>query len=310
MLWKNCYNFLSIMPAYLRAKTVITLIICVAAVGGVAAYVYGDFWGPKNLEKTAGTAAISGSSHTINDLVETAGWKETFYNVTDEDIKGFEIHGAQNISTLSVDEDLTATDIFGREFFSKYLMVRQTGMVSDPNTTQALVDQVLQDSALVTDTPRVYTQNDLTINIQEDDASREAYAHTVAHILINDRPTENEALIAKEALTNGDLERLADIDPIIATYASIRSDLLHTPVPASLADYHLDLVNGVSEALANAVALRNAGTDPLQSLNAVARYPGTESKIFYTILDLRTYFNEYGITFETGEEAFRVFSMK
>jgi hypothetical protein len=69
-------------------------------------------------------------------------------------------------------------------------------------------------------------------------------------------------------------------------------------------------VNGISEALANAISLRSSATDPLQALAAASAYPQTSANVFYTVLDLRSYFDDHGIVFGPDDDAYTVFSLK
>jgi hypothetical protein len=297
------------MAAYPRVQTVVTFLVCTAAVAGVAAYVYGGSFASAKSKQVSAVAAVT-SSPEANTLVETASWKETFFNITEDDKSGFETSRAKNASPDATAEDLSATDIFGREFFSKFMTLRQAGMISNPEATDALVTQAVEDSQLITDGPKVYAMSSLTIAPVEDNDTREAYANAVAWALTRNQPLENETIIAKEALETGNMERLSDIEPIIAIYTNVRTELLRIPVPTSAAPYHLKLVNGISEALATAVALRSSGTDPLQALAAASQYPQTSADVFYTVLDLRSYFDDYGIVFGPDDDAYTVFSLK
>ena len=310
MLRKNCYNSSRIMATYPRTQTVVTFIVCAVVIGGVATYVYGGALASLTKKKGSSVAVISATSSSTDQLIETASWKETFFNVTDASGKKYETSSATNISAGSEVEKITATDIFGREFFSKYMSLRKTGMIENTDAKDALVDQIIESGQMITDGPKVYTVADLKIAAVEDDASREAYANAVAHTMVSHQPAEHEGMIAKEALETGDNERLADIDPIIVAYSTVRSDLLAIPAPLSATQYHLNLVNGMSEAVANAVSLRNTLTDPLQTLATLSRYQMTEKNVFDTVVNLRAYFNSYGIVFSPTDSAYSVFSLK
>ncbi len=298
------------MTAYPRTQTVVTFIVCAVVIIGVATYVYGGSLATLRSKKGSSVAVISATSTPTDQLVETASWKETFFNVTDANNNEYETSSATHVSTGAETEKITATDIFGREFFSKYMTLRQTGMIANSDAKDALVDQIIESGHMITDGPKVYTLADLTISAVEDDASRAAYANAVAHTMLSHQPAEHEGVIAKEALETGNNERLADIDPIIVAYSTVRSDLLAIPTPLSAAQYHLNLVNGMSEAVANAVSLRNAITDPLQTLATLSRYQATEKNVFDTVVNLRAYFNNYGITFSPADSAYSVFSLK
>jgi len=298
------------MATYPRTQTIVTFMVCAVIITGVATYVYGGSLASIINKKGSSIAIVSGIATSTDQLVETASWKETFFNVTDASDKKYETSSAANVSAGSETEKITATDIFGREFFSKYMTLRKTGMISNADARDALVDQIIESGQLITDGPKVYTMADLNIVAVESNATRETYANAVAYTMISNQPAEHEGVIAKEALETGNNERLVDIDPNIAAYSIVRSDLLAIPVPFSAAQYHLKLVNGMSEAVANAVSLRNTLTDPLQTLATLSRYQITEKNVFDTVVNLRNYFNNYGITFLPADIAYSVFSLK
>lgn len=298
------------MAAYPRRKTVATFIVCTVVVLGASIYTYGNPFISKNKQENI-LATNKITTATSNDAyIDTADWKKTFFNVNENNAKNYSTENAKNISQTKKEPGLTATDLFGRELFSKFMTLRQAGMASNTGTTDALVNQILDNSQLITDEAKLSTIGDLYTFTTEDSVALQIYANTVASILKRDRPTDNEVLIAKKALETGDTKMLENIDPIIATYARVRSDLLTTPVPFSASTYHIKLVNGVSTALANAVALKNSAVDPLQALNAISSYPETVSIVFYAVVDLRNYFDKAGITFNPNEEAYSVFSLK
>jgi hypothetical protein len=297
------------MIAYPRTHTIIILVICGITVTSVAMYVYGDFFSPSHKNELGAVEVVPTSISDANQLVETAGWKDTFFNVTDKN-NLYGTTSSKNSRGNSPREVLTATDLFGREFFSKFMTLRQAGMVSNSDAKEALVNQVIESGQLITDSPKVYSLVDLNISNTEDNITRQVYANNVAKTIKNHQPRENEGVIAKEALETGDANRLADIDPIIIAYSSVRSDLLDISVPSSLASYHLNLVNGMSEAVANALSLRNTLDDPLQTLSTLSRYQTTEKNFFNTVVDMRTYFNNNSIIFSPTEIAFSIFSLK
>lgn len=298
------------MAAYPRVQTVVTFIVCATAVIGVATYVYGGSFLSSKDKKVAVVETVTTSFGEANPLIETADWKQAFFEINESSKKSYSTDTAKSLTFEQDSVDLTATDVLGREFFSKFMTLRQAGMISNTEATNALVDQIVEDGQFITDGPKIYSIKDLHISATEDNASRQIYANAVATALKRNRPTENEAVIAKDALERGDDARLADIDPIIAVYASVRGELLGLYTPPSVAEYHLNLINGLSGALANAISFRNAATDPLQALTAVSNYQTVEADIFYTVVDMRSYFDDNDIVFTPDEPAFSVFSMK
>ncbi len=298
------------MATYPRAQTVATFIVCTVVVLGASLYTYGNPFISTNAPENSSVFTKNTIASANDTYIDTADWKKTFFSVNEKNAKNYSTENAKNISKTNNEPELTATDLFGRELFSKFMTLRQAGMISDTNTTDALVNQILDNSQLITDEAKFSTAADLYTFTSEDSAALQIYANTVANILKRDQPVDNEVLVTKKALESGDLKLLENIDQIISTYARVRSDLLTTPVPFSASAYHIKLVNGVAKALANAVALRNSAVDPLQALEAISSYPETVSVVFYAIVDLRNYFDQAGITFNPNEDAYSVFSLK
>jgi hypothetical protein len=116
-------------------------------------------------------------------------------------------------------------------------------------------------------------------------------------ILKETMPEKNEAEIAMIAFESGDMSILKTIDVVTTGYKNAVSKLLTTPVPQVLAQYHLDLINGLSSQVFNARSLRNSDKDPLTGLAAIGMEIKNLKSIANAIAGMQNVFTEQGITF-------------
>ena len=181
-----------------------------------------------------------------------------------------------NTKDLTKDqEELTGTDLLGRDFFAKYMELRQMGGANDKLSQEDLVSQVLKNGVMLA-SPKTYTIADILI---KDDSSKEAikkYASDVEMVFkLYTISSRNEAVIAKDAVDRETPEILKEIDPIIKSYKNILSGLIKIQAPQTITKMHLDLVNSVSSLVFIAENLRKIGVDPLAGVQAIARYLAT-----------------------------------
>lgn len=187
-----------------------------------------------------------------------------------------DISSSTKISDLNKDkEKLTSTDLLGRDFFAKYMELRQMGDVNDKASQEELVGKVLQ-SGIMLASPKEYSIIDIT-TINDDSAeSIKKYANDAGYIFkIYSISSRNEAVITKEAIEKESPATLKELDPIIKSYNNILNGLLKVKVPQSMSKMHVDLVNSVSSLVFIVEKFRVSDVDPLAGVQAVARYTST-----------------------------------
>ena len=146
------------------------------------------------------------------------------------------------------------------------------------------------------------------INVSEDNSitAKKAYGNRVAQIALNNAPptgTEGELIVLNRALLRDDPTIIAALDPTIASYQKMLTEMLETPVPSSLAKEHLSLIN-VYQALLNDIkAFRYIFDDALPAMARFRRYQADAEALYTAIVFLYQKLDAEGIQWNEYDPA-------
>lgn len=224
----------------------------------------------------------------------------SFIKVSDND--GDSLPDWQNslrTPALQIDEASDGSLTKTAEFAIELAEMTQSGGTDTFSITANLGAKVSQS---ILDKP--YTQNDITIIEANDNFSLRNYGNAVAGIALNNSSAgieEDELTILNRALLRNNPEVLEDLDPIIESYSTMASDMLNTPVPSSLTNEHLALIN-VYQALANDIkAFRDTFTDALPAISRMQRYQADAEALYIAISNLYLKLDQKGIQWTEGD---------
>ncbi len=200
-------------------------------------------------------------------------------------------------------EPLSQTDLISRDFFARYLEMRQLGSAGDAFSQAEAAQKTVGN--IVLPTPKLYVLGDITTKADNSKEAIKQYGNDVASIFQKYAvKSRNEAVIAKEALETENDEILKEIDPIIASYKNITDALVKLPIPNSISTIHLDLVNAMNSAVFVSQSLRNSSTDPIAGVQGVNLYLVVDRQIKQSTVALVSYFSYLGITFSPTEPGY------
>jgi hypothetical protein len=170
----------------------------------------------------------------------------------------------------------TFTGKFSEAFFKDYLQGKMNGQdFTDPS---ALVGNAVQAIDTNTESKR-HTRLELTIIPTTGEALRE-YGNTIPEIIAEHSiETENAAKILAEALASNDTSVLKKIDPIVVMYQNTLKDILAMPVPDTIVEQHVALLNAYEASITNLSSMQNAFNDPLYALARMKGYED-DGKVF------------------------------
>jgi len=202
------------------------------------------------------------------------------------------------IGSVMPETTLTPTDIFGEDLFSKYAQYEQAGAdFNDPQTQQEIVGQVMSDGTYIP-TPKVYNENNIKIINNSSNTALINYGNAIGNIINDDATIETpELTIVQQSLNANDPTILKQLDPIVVNYQKILNGFLAMPVPAPLANFHLSLVNSISELLFADQNLTKVYSDSLVSLSGLGQYQKGAQDFAAAFSGIAQYFNTAGITF-------------
>ena len=278
--------------SYPRKQTFIIFIICLFFVIGTSFLVNGV---PSTKNRVAYQNTTSQPKIiTSGNYIETEGdWQKAFLD-TKNNIK---INSSTIVEDKTKEQPLNPTELLGRNFFTKYVQLKQSGLTTDTDAVNTITTQIINDGVSSIKGPNSYTAKDIKILSGSDITIIKKYAEDLMKILKDSMPEKNEAEVAMIAFESGDMSILQEIDKIVTGYRNAVNKLIATPVPQILAQSHLDLINGLSSQVFNAQALRNSDKDPLTGLAAIGMEIKSLQAIANSIAKMSRIFTEQGIVF-------------
>ncbi len=297
--WFFAIILYSMAKYYPRSQTFITFIVS-------GFFVIGTYIAINGLPSSSKQVSFKNESvkPIINVKEDTSfkeePWQKEFFDQKQQKV---DTKKATDISKSNQNQKLTATEVFSRNFFTKYAELRQSGLNNNASAVESVTNQLINESLDKMDGAKVYDLKDIKINPNANDAqSIKNYAETLMSILSKWMPDKNEAEIVTSALETDNMELLKDIDPIISGYQKTLNSLKSLTVPETLALPHLNLINGVSMQIYNAKVIRNIEKDPLPALNGIRHELDSIQKVSSAVDDMKTIFDQYGLVFITNKK--------
>lgn len=284
--------------AYRRGHTTLILVVCLITVGGAWWYTHGSPFSGGKYDASTASALSTEVAESPMATSSDSDWKKMFLEGSSSN--SFSVAKASyGTAGASSDQSLSATDALGREFFSDYMQLRQAGLTNNPAAVQSMASRLASDAVSNASAPKIYSMADIDMVHGASQFDLENYAAAITGILASRIPDaeHNEAVVADQALSDGDASFLSKIDPIISGYEAALNSLLSMRVPDQLARYHVDLLNGVSTALFNAKALRQSGSDPVTAMAAVNLETNALQDLSDGVSGMRNYYQSLGLPF-------------
>lgn len=163
-------------------------------------------------------------------------------------------------------QNLNQTDLLGRQLFSDYLTLSSRGSAS-PDQLSSLANSYA-DSILNLQTSTKIDKSKITVT-QTSQTSLSEYGTAVLTMRIRyGDMVETQA--SQTGVSSADDPRVENIMLAISEiYKQAAQDLINTPVPQSLADNHVRLINNYLSSAEAARAIANAESDPMGAYAAL-----------------------------------------
>jgi hypothetical protein len=241
---------------------------------------------------------LSSSAEEDSDSDGSKDWEEILVGTDPKNPKD-KPNSSKNVATADLtkrsgQEKLEPIDLISREFFARYMELRQSGTSKDKPSQEILAERTAGN--IVLSQPGKYELKDIITKPENDIDSIKQYGKDITNIFQkNAVKARNEAVIAKEAFESEDFEILKEIDPSIDSYKNIINSLLKLRVPKTIETLHLDLINAMNGSLFVAKSFRNSGVNPVEGVQAVQYYPVVQRSLFDAINGIKSYFKYLGI---------------
>ena len=193
-------------------------------------------------------------------------------------------------SDLAVSYDgLSETEKLSRGVLEQVIAFESAGITLDGETTNDIAS-ILGSTLQQPPTPvRVASIDSITL-VEETSGSLSAYANALGTILGGEATVEtNELLVLARFGETGNVAALESLNDVAATYGKIITDLTNTPVPSTLADKHVALINNFANTKQNITLLAELGKDPLKGLQGLQTYFSYSEAVARTFNDISSY---------------------
>ncbi len=280
-------------------KNILLIVVAILLVGG--AFFYAEYNNKhakiyNSQEVNVSTSTISNIQNDDTDSDGSKDWEEILAGTNPSDPKskpGPVKKASSDLAQTNV-EQLQPIDTISRDFFARYIELRQIGANTDEESQKELAQRTV--NGIVLAKPAQYKINEiLTKSDASSDGLREYASEVGAIFKTYAIKSRDEGQIALEAAEKEDPTLLKEIDPIILSYKNIINALLKVKAPKSIAILHLDLLNGMNGALFIAQAFRNSEADPLKQVQAIAFYGEGMKNLYNALNAIKSYLKYSGI---------------
>lgn len=170
-------------------------------------------------------------------------------------------------------ENLTETDKFSRELFSTITTLSQQGEI-DENTVEQIttsLSEKMQNSSY----RKIYLISDIKTSSGDQYADVRKYSDSLNNAYAKN-PIKGSVIeiLGKFVVdeNNVDSSVLKELDPIIVQTKALIEEILKIEVPQSLANIHLEFLNGMERISENIEDIRKYDSDAIVSLIGISQY--------------------------------------
>lgn len=199
--------------------------------------------------------------------------------------------------------DWSETDRVSRELFARYLSIKQSGQPFTAEDEEALLADFISRYP-ERRTVKVYTVRDLASAKADDEAAWRAYGNAVGEAIRahteKQKGEESELVIFERALANEDEIDLANLKNRVERYQALVDGFAAVPVPKSVGNTALNLINAVAALKESVSGMALAFTDPVRALSAATGYPTAVNRLTDALTGLAEFFKQNEVVF--GEE--------
>lgn len=268
-------------------------------------------------DAVVGDSGLSYGNETLGDLINqdadsdgVLDWEESLWGTnpakrdTDDDgipdnvaIENFKQQmgqgdqGEQN--SFEIEENLTETDKFSRDFFATVATLNQGGEM-DQETVDKLGESLSE--RMQNSKPRkVFLLTDIKVSTNNSAQAIIDYRDTLGEIS-NKYPIERAAIdVLQEALAdenNINVNVLSQLDPIIRQMKNVIMELGKMDTPQSMSLLHLDLINAMERIEENLSDIKLYETDAIVALTGISQYEKNTTTLELISNDLANAINQ------------------
>ncbi|MDO8564547.1 MAG: hypothetical protein Q7R88_00980 [bacterium] len=199
----------------------------------------------------------------------------------------------------------TGTDRLSREFFSKYMALKQSGKPFTSEEAQKLISDVVNHYPPEPQ-KKIWSEDDSTVSSADDTAAYRQYGNAVGAVILKhqDGGGEHELVIYERALANEDENDLATLEHRVTYYENLINGIRVIPVPSGAVSIHLDILNALEQLKESVESMALAMEDPVRSLGGTGVYPHAVDALIDAFGLLGNELAEKGVRFGKDESGY------
>lgn len=283
---------------YPRKQTIYIFLFCVIAIA-IATY-YAQKSGEQYMAQSSQNTAIIDTSTPSSIATSNTDWKKAFVERISTPQIETKSTAAKNLSTATTNQQISNTDKLGREIFSKYAELKQSGNTNSDTATK-MVQDLIEQSIINSSGPTIYSISEVKVNQDTSLAVAKQYGNEVGNIMKSNAPSQNEVTLAYQGMQKEDYSFLKVVNANLTAYEKILSQLLALSVPKNLVGYHISMLNGMSSLIFVDSSLSRVESDPLSSLVGLSEYQNSITYLSNGVQGLKDFFTISGISFKSSE---------
>ena len=300
-------------------KIVPVFIVCLIVLGGLFALL--EY---KNQAKTINNdGVVSVTDQRIIDSIankDTDGddlkdWEEALWQTdpSNPDSNGNGIKDGAEIAanrdlpastTPKTARQLTASDQFSRDLFTRYVTIKQTGSgdPADYNNYAGIVQSYIDQEA-ATMSAKIYGASDFKIIEDETPVDIRNYGNAIGALFIDySAPKfENELIVLQRAIDNNNPLELDKLNANILAYQKGRATLLKMAVPSIFSPDHIALTNAISTIALGIESMKLSFSNPIKAAAGLQSYPDAADSFYPLLISIRDGLVASGVSFAQTE---------
>lgn len=198
------------------------------------------------------------------------------------------------------------TEALGWEFFSEYMRLKQESgdQLSEAEKTE-LVNSLMSGLNSFEKKPNDYLESDIKIAPTDDEKTIKEYGNNFALIIKKyfDPLPETEMTILQRAVINKNEDELKKLEPLANAYRNTAKEMLSLTTPKGFSEFHLALINHLTDISKNIDDMQTIFKDPVQALLVLKQHKKNSIIVYLILRNLNGYFATNKVVFEENEPA-------
>jgi hypothetical protein len=313
-----------IAKEYLPSKKFVYIFIACVIVLVIFLLVSNIFFGKNSFVASDKKGGLQGEKVTLNSLLQkdsdgdgVMDWEEALWGTDPNKEASFDgISDSEYIKNkraelkLSTGSEfgqgeggLSETDKFAQEFFASLSAMKQGGQI-DEDTIKNVSASLGQNIVDPTMTDK-YTENDIQLDDNDGVDRQEVYYLNAQKLFeqykkegLGDELEITGQIVSSQSTMINDPDSINKLLKIADAYQAYAQEMTKTPVPQSLAQYHLQIINSANN---TGIAVRNMSKvvdDPIVGLSGLSQYQKYSEDLISSVEKLETILSNNGIIIE------------